>query len=247
MRVIVFDLDDTLAPERDFVRSGLRAVRQLLATELGEPHADVAFRSMTDALEHGRNHYSALERLADEWMARGEISRLPDMKRVVDCCRNTPPDMGYRLDRRMEGVLMRLAGGGDMVGVITDGRSLTQRNKIEALALRRWMADDDIMISEETGHDKRSPHAFSHFMERYPRAEEYVYVGDNPAKDFETPNSLGWTTVMIKSASPRDNVHAQSLIYRHDAMPSTVLGRKEGCIGPKSDIMSYMLGKMKIY
>jgi putative hydrolase of the HAD superfamily len=29
------------------------------------------------------------------------------------------------------------------------------------------------------------------------RGDRFVYVGDNPSKDFLAPNQLGWTTVLI--------------------------------------------------
>ena len=37
----------------------------------------------------------------------------------------------------------------------------------------------------------------------------YVYVGDNPRKDFLAPNSLGWFTVGIRSSGR--NIHPQEL------------------------------------
>ena len=34
-----------------------------------------------------------------------------------------------------------------IIGVITDGRSVQQRNKIEALGVNRWIIEDDVLIS----------------------------------------------------------------------------------------------------
>jgi putative hydrolase of the HAD superfamily len=35
-------------------------------------------------------------------------------------------------------------------------------------------------------------------MEAHPAAARFLYVGDNPDKDFLAPNRLGWTTVMVR-------------------------------------------------
>ena len=38
-------------------------------------------------------------------------------------------------------------------------------------------------------------------------ANRYVYVGDNPVKDFVAPNELGWMTVGLKAGVR--NIHTQ--------------------------------------
>jgi putative hydrolase of the HAD superfamily len=42
-------------------------------------------------------------------------------------------------------------------------------------------------------------------------AERYVYVGDNPAKDFIAPNQLGWITIGLRGNSR--NIHTQTSIH----------------------------------
>ena len=144
------------------------------------------------------------------------------MNRIVTRCRNHIPDGGYGFRPGIEGTLLSFSGRGDVVGLITDGRSVTQRRKIEALALGRWISDENIFISEERGYDKRRPEPFRSFMERYPTAEEYVYIGDNPMKDFEVANRLGWTTVMLRDTSGI-NIHPQPLLLHPSLMPKIIL------------------------
>ncbi len=74
--------------------------------------------------------------------------------------------------------------------LITDGRSLTQRHKINAAGLHAFFDDADIYISEETGHDKTNPDTFLRVMEKYAGAEEFHYIADNPPKDFFHPSRL---------------------------------------------------------
>jgi putative hydrolase of the HAD superfamily len=79
------------------------------------------------------------------------------------------------------------------IAVLTDGRSITQRAKLAALGLSGVKA----YISEEWGAaDKPDARRFEEIMRRNPGCQ-FVYVADNPAKDFQAPNNLGWTTVGV--------------------------------------------------
>jgi putative hydrolase of the HAD superfamily len=58
-----------------------------------------------------------------------------------------------------------------------------------------------LVVTDDWGRDRWKPHpiGFEHIMEqlRGP-ADGYVYIGDNPRKDFIAPRSLGWRTVRIR-------------------------------------------------
>jgi putative hydrolase of the HAD superfamily len=49
-------------------------------------------------------------------------------------------------------LLTELKSSGHVLGLLTDGRSRTQRNKIRALGVEKWI--DEIVISEEFGSAK---------------------------------------------------------------------------------------------
>ena len=83
---------------------------------------------------------------------------------------------------------------------------MTQRHKVDALGLSAYIDEHDILISEETGYEKPSDKPFRWFMEHYP-SRTYYYIGDNPAKDFEAPNRLGWTTICLLDDG--SNIHRQ--------------------------------------
>ncbi len=213
--VVVFDLDDTLAPERDFVLSGIRSLRDMLCADFGEAFSEDAITVMNDAANRGRNHYSALEDLARR---RGvEV----DMKRVVSACREHMPDSGYALVPGASLLLDRLRGAGIPIGIITDGRSVTQRNKLQSLGLTGYVDEEHLYISGERGHDKHSPEPFKHFMRLHPEARRMVYVGDNPAKDFLQANLLGWETVMLRDSGR--NVHPQVLVFTEIYYPTRII------------------------
>ena len=107
---------------------------------------------------------------------------------------------------------------GVRIGLITDGRSMQQRNKIYALGLSRWIEEEDIVISEEFRSEKPALANYMYFMERYLKCHDFTYVGDNVKKDFIAPNVLGWTTICLKDDGR--NIHKQDVSTVADnAMP----------------------------
>lgn len=190
---VVFDLDDTLYPEIDFVRSGFQHVSRLLEPTLGRSVAEVMmqrYREKQEVLGWLSETFDlpaefAFERLLHEYRHHHPELTLPD-----ETCR----------------LLDTLAALGVPLGLLTDGRSVSQRNKLAALGLEGRFTD--VIISEEFGRAKPDPANFRVFEQRHP-GREFAIIADNTAKDFEVPSRLGWLTICVRS-SP-DSVHAQNL------------------------------------
>jgi putative hydrolase of the HAD superfamily len=83
------------------------------------------------------------------------------------------------------------------IAVISDGPPVSQSRKVEALGLGSYAAP--IILTEVLGREFRKPHprAFEQVKQCRP-ADAYVYVADNPLKDFATPKELGWTTIRVR-------------------------------------------------
>ena len=83
------------------------------------------------------------------------------------------------------------------VAVISDGPAISQSRKAEALALSRFASP--ICLTELLGPNcsKPSPVAFRKVELALP-ARRYIYVADNPLKDFTAPALLGWKTIRIR-------------------------------------------------
>ncbi len=202
MNVICFDLDDTLYKEIDFLKSAYREIA-LRAAQGDRRLADRAYTEMLQAYKDGCNAFLRL----NEWLGL----TIP----VVDYLamyRTHRPDI--YLEEDVVATLDALKTAGHTIALITDGRSVQQRNKMAALGLNRWIDDGDIVISEEIGSEKPAEANYRWVMERHPEAERFVYVGDNPAKDFIAPNRLGWTSVCLIDNG--ENIHPQRF---DDALP----------------------------
>ena len=98
--------------------------------------------------------------------------------------------------------------------IITDGRSISQRNKIKALGLYDLVKN--IIISEETGFEKPHLNNFK-ILNRIYSNKKLIYIADNTSKDFLAPNSLNWDTICIKNNG--QNIHPQDFKINVDYLP----------------------------
>jgi putative hydrolase of the HAD superfamily len=188
IRVVTFDLDDTLYLERDFVRSGFAAVGAWLATERGVRGFEACAWRLFEAGRRGDIFDRVLPRLGIA----------PDgalVRRLVRVYREHLPTI--QLEATAADLLARLSGRCQLA-VLTDGFHETQRRKIAALGLEarcRPIVCTDLWGRE---HWKPSPRGFLHIQEALGAApERCVYIGDNPAKDFRAPKELGWRTLRV--------------------------------------------------
>ena len=196
-RVVVFDLDDTLYKEQDYLLSAYREIAERIGDRVTRKQGvqeDRIFDQMLRWRQEGENVFQCL---IDTY---GLDMTVDDLLTVY---RSHVP--AIRLDEETKHLLDSLHWAA-VIGLITDGRSLTQRHKIEALGLSAYMDEENILISEETGHEKPSEVPYRHFMTHYP-ACTYYYIGDNPAKDFVAPERLGWTSICLLDDGR--NIHPQ--------------------------------------
>ena len=105
-----------------------------------------------------------------------------------------------------------------IIGLITDGRSKSQRNKIKALKIEHFF--DHILISEEFGSEKPDDRNFQFHIEKF-AANEYIYIGDNFKKDFVTPNELGWLTIGLLDDG--NNIHSQNVNVTKGYLPQKTI------------------------
>jgi len=178
--VVVFDLDDTLYPEWEYQTSGIEIVASELLALRGIDSREVLLR-WRDAGE--KNLWGML---CQKFQFDSQM--IPSLLWIY---RLHYPKI--HLTPEIKRTLMVIEEGTHQVAVLTDGRSVTQRKKLKALGLSQWPA----YISEEWNSSKPESLRFRQIMLDYP-AKHYIYVGDNPIKDFLAPNQLGWLTIGVE-------------------------------------------------
>jgi len=186
---VVFDIDDTLYLERDYVRSGFNALDGWVESELGLAGFGAAAWA---EFELGRRG-DIFDRVL---VAHGVDVRPSLMTALVERYRRHSPSIGLLPDARA--CLEGLAGKVMMAGV-TDGAPMSQRAKAKVLGLEEWLKPIIFTGELGSGRSKPSPAAFELIEEACGcKGGECVYVADNPDKDFTGPRVLGWVTMRVR-------------------------------------------------
>ncbi len=193
---IVLDLDDTIYPEFDYVKSGFFEIVKHYVHSQEEQSAH--FLEMVEVYQSGSNAILYLfEKLGMDQS---------NLNKALEIYRNHPPSI--ELPATSKSFFNQIRTKGIRTGLITDGRSVTQRNKLKALGIEDQF--DLMVISEEFGSEKPSRANYSIFEKEYPTSN-FCYVGDNTKKDFISPSQMGWSTFCVRDSGK--NIHNQRLEF----------------------------------
>ena len=204
-KTIVFDLDDTLVNEIDYLKSAFREIAGF---------ADASDQNLYDRmLELYRDKENVFGYIVDRYPR----ITIDDLKKIY---RNHLPDFGV-VDATLQ-LLTDLKNDGNRLGLVTDGFSVTQRNKLKALGIAHLF--NLIIISEEFGSEKPDEANFRAFHSF--ETDEYWYIADNVAKDFITPNKLGWATVCLLNNG--HNIHPQDFGKESVYLPAQKIDTLDG-------------------
>ena len=207
IKVIVFDLDDTLFDELDYVRSGLRHTALALADKQGWDASDIN-QQLLASLKVSRSHI--FDRVLEQHDAHSQS--------LVDYCvttyREHTPDI--RLARKVKELLNILSLTYPLY-IVTDGHAGVQNNKLSALGLSDNSAIRRCYATYGLGPDyaKPSPKCFQMIAEQeHCQPSDIVYIADNPDKDFVGIRPLGFRTIRVmtgqhKHKSVRPDVDAE--------------------------------------
>ncbi len=191
---IVFDLDDTLYNEIDFLKSAY----QELAKKLSPGSWQQLFSNL---FSRYRNKMNVFEHVSETYGV--------SMNELINLYRNHFPDI-KPFDGVM-GLISHIKEKEGKVAIITDGRSITQRNKIKALGIIDYI--DFIAISEEIGSEKPNEVNYR-LIEKELKCPINYYIADNIKKDFITPKRIGWQTICLMDNGL--NIHSNTFQYLNE-------------------------------
>ena len=193
IKAVVFDLDDTLISEKEYIRSGFKVVAKKIAVENNLNENNV-YKLMYETFnEDSKNVFN---RVLDKLGIQYEIDYI---KELINCYREHMPDIKLYDDAKY--IIETLYQKGIKLGMITDGYKVTQRNKLKVLDISDYF--EYIVVTDELGREFWKPHKKSYEIMKEKLGFDYdemVYVGDNVDKDFVTANKLGIRTIFINRA-----------------------------------------------
>jgi putative hydrolase of the HAD superfamily len=192
LQAVLFDLDNTLYPEEQFVVGGFRAAARFLAKR-AKLDSERLLERMLEIL-----HSDGRGRVFDILLKEIEIDCGAWLPSLLHVYRSHRPIISLFPDAA--GVLRTLKQRGLRLGLVTDGLASVQRRKIAALGLEAYM--DPIVCTGELGQGraKPSPIPFEVALTLLDVAAKNVaYVADDISKDFAGPNRLGMKSVRVRS------------------------------------------------
>lgn len=210
-KVLVFDLDDTLYPEIEFVKSGFKAVADFLNKNFGISGSE-AFVLMNAELKNGRGA------IFDKVLKNFGIESKRLVNQSVSVYRKHSPDIALSPDAIR--CLNRFKAYPKYL--VTDGNKIVQGNKVKVLGLNKIMNHCFITHRYGVHNSKPSPYCFLKICARESVAPSNVlYIGDNPNKDFVGIKPLGFRTVRILKGPFKDSVfeevnNADQIIHNLD-------------------------------
>ncbi|MFM1815255.1 MAG: hypothetical protein RLZ98_1950, partial [Pseudomonadota bacterium] len=195
------DLDDTLYPERMFAVSGFRAAGDWAEREWGIGGLAERMTAYLDGGNFGKLFEMVLKDTKPDYTAE-------DVKALIDVWKDHRPEIALHDDALP---VLEHFGRRSPMGLITDGQHEVQARKVAALDIAHRF-QEIVLTNKLGGRAYHKPHPKSYEIVHAALdkgGSRFVYVGDNPAKDFVTPNRMGWLTVQIirqDGLHDRDNV-----------------------------------------
>jgi FMN phosphatase YigB (HAD superfamily)/predicted ATP-grasp superfamily ATP-dependent carboligase len=201
MRVqgVILDLDDTLYPEKEYVKSGFSYLCDTEECMKGE------FERLWRYFEKGVPPIDNLLKEKGLYSETLKKKLLTAYRYHVPVIHLFPGVLGFLRE-------WKECNPQNKLGLITDGRVEGQNNKIDALGIRAEF--NEIIITDELAGShgdvrrfrKPNPLAFEIMRERLGiDYSQLVYIGDNLKKDFQAPSRLGMQVIQF---IPEDGVYA---------------------------------------
>jgi putative hydrolase of the HAD superfamily len=218
---VVFDLDDTLYDERDYCRSGFKAVAEYLSNLVDVLSPEEIFDSLWQQFTAG-NHTKTFNTALDDLGVNYDDQLI---QKLIETYRNHFPKISLTADS--EKALQQLCKKYTLA-LLTDGFLPAQQLKVQALKIEKYFKC--IIFTEELGKQywKPSPAGFQKLMQTLNiKSENIAYVADNEEKDFIAPNKLGFLTIQIirparihTSTSEDSDAPAQYVIRKISQLPA---------------------------
>ena len=190
-RLWVFDIDDTLYLERDYVRSGFVAVGAYVESKWGVE--DFGSRCWKLFCKGARRD------VFNQACSESDLPTTPTLiTDLVSVYREHHPAIA--LNEATRSVLDHLHNRYELA-IVTGGSITAQQNKVRALELSNYT--DSIVYAGQHGPQLDKPHPWS--WQQVEASTGYsgsdlIYIGDNPSKDFPSPVALGWQTLRVRLA-----------------------------------------------
>ncbi len=199
VKIIVFDLDDTLYNEIDYVKSGFKEVTKYFAKKYKLESNKLFDTMMQNLNQFGRG------KIFDRTLSHFNILNKLNVKKCISIYRKHLPNI--KLPQESQHIIDYYKALNIPMYLVTDGNKIVQYNKIKALNIEKYF--NKVFITHRYGikNAKPSTYCFKKISQKENISFEHmVYIGDNINKDFIGIKPLGIKTIRLKNGMYKNEV-----------------------------------------
>ena len=223
---IFFDIDDTLYDRSQPFRAAAKEFFQAAVPDLNDAYRKCCARG--DEVFHAsqRGEISMDEMYIYRWgrgFADAGISIAPG--EALEFQRLYRRNQDYITLSPVIEEMLRYCSGKTDIGIITNGPSEKQWNKIFRLGLERFVTREMMIVSADVGVDKPDPVIFR-IAEKRSGADpgELLYVGDSLDNDIFSAEECGWHTLWYnrKGLQTPEGIHPVGIVRNEEELAEEV-------------------------
>ncbi len=202
VKTFIFDVDDTLYDqlepfERAFQKHFSRFKDEVKIEELyklSRKYSDKAFESTGYEITNMRKmHIYRISKAFEELGIRISDEEALQFQLDYETFQNE-----IKLIEEFPQIFELLLQRGAKIGIITNGANDNQLRKINQLGLEKWIAPENMLVSEGAGVSKPSKEIFEAMERRMGFSKNDVYyIGDNFDNDVIGATAAGWKTIWV--------------------------------------------------
>jgi len=207
IKAIIFDLDDTLFEEKDFVLSGFNAVAIDIAKTANTEKEIVFNFLLREFYQKGRG------KIFNATLQHFSLNDRPDeITRLVQLYRNHTANINFY--PKVKSLLKRLRKQ-FRLAIVTDGATEIQTNKVRALGLQELV--DYVVYCWEIEAPKPDPKGYEMVLDYFNLpAEQAMIIGDHSLNDISAGNKLGTWTTRVHTGRFSNLPHVETAIPNFD-------------------------------
>ena len=203
IKSVVFDLDDTLYPEKDFQQGGFRAVANFI-------NQQGSFKITTNKITALNKKYPG--QCFNMLIKQYDLSVSPD--NLIAIYHNHRPKISPFPG--LTAVLAKLKKKYNLkLGLLSDCHLQSKTSKLKALKIQKFL--DALIFTKQLGTPKPMSLSYVMIKKRFKCPDaSIIYVGDNEQKDFIGARKSGFITVKFKH---KNSIHRKIRLdkeYRAD-------------------------------
>ncbi len=195
IKAVFFDIDDTLFDSTTLAAMArINAIKAMMESGLPVKNITKGYNMLMKIVEkYGPNYDRHFDRLLEIL----ENARDPRIIAAGVIAYHDTKQAYLKPEPEVVPTLIALRDEGYKLGIVSNGRSVKQWEKIIRLGLQHFF--NVVVISEEAGSEKPDPRIFQRALnELQIEPEESVYVGDHLKIDIAGANRAGMISVKIR-------------------------------------------------